>query len=744
MSKTIRVIHLEDIRSDADIVRRELNKGGLAVDLKWVTSKGSYVKALTEFSPDIILSDHSLPGFSSVEAFQLLRESGLDVPFILITATVSEEFAVSMMRDGIADYVLKDRLPRLPVAITNALEKWQAERERVSSHERLVKSDQRFRALIENSADMIGLSNDEFQPVFASSSYTRITGRSLSERRQSDIDFVHPDDRKNYYQVLEKVRNRPREYYPLRYRMLHKNGQYIWVEGTVINMLDDESINGILFNLRDVTSRVNAEEALRKTQANVTAIIENSNVSIYSIDRQFRYISFNSLLKNNLKQVYGLDIKVGDHVFEFLKRLDPTEQDDWKERYTEAFSGNRVEFEKEFKFGEYHSYQSFSINPIIEGHYVTGLSCFAWDITPQKIAALKVARSEARFRALIENNREAITLRDLSGRLLYASPSAFRMLGHEIGEEFPELAKQDIHPDDVGIIQQLLQNVRSSHGIAYPATYRSRRRDGRYVWFEGVVANLIDDEQVKGVVANFRDITERKELELQREQITLDLVERIKNLEQFAYIVSHNLRAPVANILGICNLLELDEVSEPDREQALKHLFGTARRLDEVILDLNLILQMRQNISEKKQQIILEDLMNEVKASITSHRQQVVISTRFEVPSISTVKPYLYSVFYNLITNSIKYSREGVAPEIHITSEKANDRVKLRFIDNGMGIDLNAHGESIFGLYKRFHPGYAEGKGMGLFMTKTQVETLGGKISVNSRVNQGTEFIVEL
>ncbi|HZY79048.1 MAG TPA: PAS domain S-box protein [Cyclobacteriaceae bacterium] len=745
MSKAIRIIHLEDIRSDADIVRRELTKGGLSFEYKWVTSKESYEQALKEFSADIILSDHSLPGFSSAEAFHILKESGQDIPFILVTATVSEEFAVTMMQEGVADYLLKDRLQRLPAAITNALEKWEAERARASSHERLVQNEKRFRSLIENSADMIGLSDSKLQPLFVSSSYTRITGRTLEERRQSEIDFIHPDDRRDYYQVLEKVMRKPREYIPVRYRMLHKNGHYIWVEGTIINMLQEEAIGGILFNLRDVTDRVTAEESLKKSQANISAIIENSNASIYSIDRQFRYISFNSLLKDSLKQVYGLEIKVGDHVFDFLKKLDPAEQDQWRRRYTEALSGNRVEFEKEIKFGDHHSFQSFSINPIIEGHYVTGLSCFAWDITPQKTAALKVARSEARFRALIENNHEAITLRDIGGQLLYASPSVYRMLGHRQGEDFDELAKQEIHPDDMEVIRHLYQNVKSSHGIAYPATFRLRRKSGDYIWLEGVITNLMNDEHVKGVISNFRDVTERKANEHQREKITLDLVERNKNLEQYAYIVSHNLRAPVANILGISNLLEMSELTDTDRQQSLEHLFSSARKLDEVIRDLNLILQMRQNIGEKKQEVNLEAMVGEVMSGMTSiDINKVTISTDFKVPLVSTVKSYLYSIFYNLISNSIKYSREGVGAIIRISSDLAGDRVRLCFADNGMGIDLDAHGESIFGLYKRFHHGHAEGKGIGLFMTKTQVETLGGRISIKSEVNQGTEFIVEL
>jgi signal transduction histidine kinase len=271
-------------------------------------------------------------------------------------------------------------------------------------------------------------------------------------------------------------------------------------------------------------------------------------------------------------------------------------------------------------------------------------------------------------------------------------------------------------------------------------------KQGHYLWLEGVMTNMLDNDSVNGIVSNYRDITERKESELQREKITLDLIERNRNLEQYAYIVSHNLRAPVANILGLSSLLELEGVSESDRQQSLNHLFNSTRRLDEVIRDLNMILQMRHNVHDKKEEVVFEDVVSDIRASIQGlvMKKKLEFKTHFNVKSISSVKSYIYSIFYNLITNSVKYKKAHGKLIICISSEPAGDRVRLSFRDNGMGIDLDAHGSNIFGLYKRFHIGHAEGKGMGLFMTKTQVESLGGKISVKSEVNEGTEFILEL
>jgi signal transduction histidine kinase len=112
------------------------------------------------------------------------------------------------------------------------------------------------------------------------------------------------------------------------------------------------------------------------------------------------------------------------------------------------------------------------------------------------------------------------------------------------------------------------------------------------------------------------------------------------------------------------------------------------------------------------------------------------------IDSFFTIKSYFYSIFYNLILNSIKYKKENIPPVIKISSCKFEDRILLKFTDNGLGMDLQKSGEQVFGLYKRFHT-HIEGKGMGLFMVKTQVEALGGKINISSEVNKGTEFLIQ-
>ncbi len=366
----------------------------------------------------------------------------------------------------------------------------------------------------------------------------------------------------------------------------------------------------------DITERVAAEAALRNSELNLQAVLENTDATIYSLDRDFRYITFNQQLKNSLKAAYGIDINRGDKVYDFLKWLEPDEMNFWQGIYERALKGELLKFEKEFRIGDFYSCIGFSIYPIVENGEIIGLSCFGLDIT------------------------------------------------------------------------------------------------------------------------------RKKEEELQKEKITEDLLQRNKDLEQFSYMVSHNLRSPVANILGLAELLENESTDESEKEFILEHLTGSVRKLDMVIKDLNYVLQVKNHVNERKDRIVFSELLQDVKLSIINLYSQddaEIISDFSAINEFYSLKSYWYSIFFNLISNSIKYSRPGVKPVIHITSAIQDGNLVLVFRDNGSGIDIAKAGSQIFGIYQRFHYN-VEGKGLGLFMVKTQVETLGGKINVESEVGIGTTF----
>ena len=250
----------------------------------------------------------------------------------------------------------------------------------------------------------------------------------------------------------------------------------------------------------------------------------------------------------------------------------------------------------------------------------------------------------------------------------------------------------------------------------------------------------------KMVLGIAEDITGQKEAETERSTITAELILRNQSLEKFTYIVSHNLRAPVANIMGLSDVLQIPSLVEEERVDMTAKLQTCSDKLNSVVIDLNNILQIDRKETRKKETIKLSEIVTDVELGFGGlvSKEGIKIKSDFsEINKVFTIKDYIYSVFFNLISNSIKFRRQDTKSEIHITSSMSNGHLQIVFKDNGLGIDLEKRSKDVFGLYKRFHLDI-DGKGMGLFMVKAQVESLGGNISLLSQVNKGTEFKIEI
>ena len=295
-----------------------------------------------------------------------------------------------------------------------------------------------------------------------------------------------------------------------------------------------------------------------------------------------------------------------------------------------------------------------------------------------------------------------------------------------------------------GITKGLNEIIKSSKKIAAgDFTVRARAYSKDEI---GILANSFNemtDKLQQNINALQQSEEELQSAETDRSRMIGDIIQRNKELEQFSYIVSHNLRSPVANIIGLAELLKVIEPTEEEGKIIMEGLFSSVTKLDNVIKDINNVLYIKNQVNERKETVKFSELIEDIKISINTllKEEDVKIKADFsQVDTMLSIKSYLYSIFFNLISNSIKYRRADVPPVIEITANKpGNNKIELTFKDNGIGIDLKKSGGEVFGLYKRFHF-HTEGKGMGLYLVKTQVETLGGKITVASEVNKGTEF----
>jgi len=225
-----------------------------------------------------------------------------------------------------------------------------------------------------------------------------------------------------------------------------------------------------------------------------------------------------------------------------------------------------------------------------------------------------------------------------------------------------------------------------------------------------------------------------------------ELVKQNAQLEQFGYITAHNLRSPVARILGLANIVgNTEHFSLPRDREILEKLQNSALELDTIIHDLNGILDVKKGIHHAYETLDLKEYFEKVKSilkdKIVESRAEIIES--FETPTCYAIPAYIESIFYNLLSNAIKYRATERKPVIHINTFIRDADLFIIVKDNGMGLDLNKLKNKVFTLYQRFHH-HVEGKGLGLFLVKTQVEALNGSIDIQSTVGEGSTFEIRI
>jgi signal transduction histidine kinase len=237
-------------------------------------------------------------------------------------------------------------------------------------------------------------------------------------------------------------------------------------------------------------------------------------------------------------------------------------------------------------------------------------------------------------------------------------------------------------------------------------------------------------------------IVAEKTVELRK--INEELVKQNSELFQFSYTVSHNLRGPVARLLGLADLAE-KENTQVQAKQLTRFISETAVELDLIVNDLMKILELRNEPQHHKEKVSLEEewiqTMRLLKGSLTGHEE---ISVNFKaLPHIVTVRGMLQSILYNLLSNAIKFRSPERKLKVMATSRSQDGRAILEIADNGLGFNIDLHQEKVFKLYRRFHA-HVGGRGIGLYLIKTQVEVLHGSVEATSQPNKGSMFRVIL
>ena len=327
-------------------------------------------------------------------------------------------------------------------------------------------------------------------------------------------------------------------------------------------------------------------------------------------------------------------------------------------------------------------------------------------------------------------------------KIIYTNPAFTIMSGYETEEilgKTPDIFKGP-NSDEQEYIKLINAIKHKKECLIETVSYKKNREE---YWVRFSMIPIYNSEnQVSHWISIQRDVTEEKNQEKEKEQLIRELTQNNKDLKQFSYITSHNLRAPLSNLIGLLNLIE----DTPNDNQELKELISgfskSTHLLNDTINDLAKVMIIKDNPSIQKEEILLQGIFENVFCQLNSQIElyKPIIKLDFEKATTLYVnKAYIESILMNLITNSIKYKSENRKLKISIATSQVDDTVILTFKDNGIGIDLERNKDKVFGLYQRFH-NYPDSKGLGLYLVKSQVETMGGTIDIESEVNKGTIF----
>ncbi len=370
----------------------------------------------------------------------------------------------------------------------------------------------------------------------------------------------------------------------------------------------------------------------------------------------------------------------------------------------------------------------------------------AHDVTEIQEAENALRQSKTNLRLIVDLIPHSIFAMDGAGKFIFANKSFTQLYGltpqQLVGKTIYETIPNNNNAAE--LVKEAIEVMNSGKRKIIPeSTFTDHAGKERVFYSIKVPYNPVG-QQVKAMLGIALDVTEQKAAETERMKMVADIMQRNNDLLQFSYIVSHNLRSPVANIMGLTDLLQSTEHDRDEEQVFIKGLSTSAKKLDDVIRDLNTVLQIRSKINERKEMVNLNKVCRDIQSDMSGlvENENVDITTDFtEIDTLYSIKSYLYSIILNMVSNSIKFRQPDIVPAILIKTHKVENGTQLIYSDNSIGIDSDKYGTKIFGLYNRFHDNI-EGKGVGLFMAKTQVEALGGSIHVKSKEKAGVTFTI--
>jgi len=591
--------------------------------------------------------------------------------------------------------------------------------------------DRRFLRVNRRLCEILGYPQDEL---------LRLTGRQISH--PDDLDVINAQRPRLYAGEIDSVR--------VEKRYLRKDGSIVWVSFTMV--VERDAAGKPQYEIAffdDITARKQAEAALRESEERFRSVVDSANDGILVYDKQLNVVAGNLAAE----RILGLPLAniIGAAGFTSLLPCvhadgSPVLPDERPTRLT-VKSGKPLTGQIVGIYRADGSMNWVSVNtgflrrPGDTDWY--GVVSTIGDITKQRHAELALSASEALYRQTFELATAGIAHVDLSGRFMKVNRRLCEILGYGEQELIGRAVKEISHPEDRNLTDSQRMRVRSGekHSVRFEKRYI--RKSGAIVWVDLSVALACDASGVPQYeIALFDDITERKKAEAALREAHEELKRSNAELEQFAYVASHDLQEPLRMVSSYTQLLmrRYGDKLDGDAKDFTAFIVDGATRMKQLIEDL--LAYSRVGTRDKNFKPV--DAESSLKRALTNLRAAIQDSgatvTQDKLPTIPCDEVQLAQLFQNLIGNALKFRKPDVAPAVHVGAAEQGAEWEFMVRDNGIGIEPQ-YFERIFMVFQRLHDkGEYPGTGIGLAIVKKVVERHGGRIWVQSQPGAGTTF----
>ncbi len=526
-------------------------------------------------------------------------------------------------------------------------------------------------------------------------------------------------------------------------RTVDANQQEVWFEWVNIPWYDDaENIIGVIIQTDDVTRRIQSEIKLEKLQLILKEKSDMGKIGSWEYDAVNEELTWSDMTKkiHEVPEDFKPDIATGiDFYKEGYSRNTISlavhkamvDGVPWNEKLQLVTAKGRV------------IWVIAAGKPIYKNGDFIGLIGTFQDVDETVSTDLKTRENEKLLRTLIDNLPLNVYIKDLDSRKILANKSEIAYCGKRSESEILGKGDADFYDDESVQVsrEEDLFVMKTLNPILGKETVNVKK-DGTVTSFMTSKIPLIgEDGKAKGLIGISLDISDLKQKERElRDLINVTSLQN-KQLINFAHIVSHNLRSHSANFSMLLEFL-LEEKDQKERDNIINMLTEASDNLLETLDNLNEVVAISTNVNLEKKPVILSRKIKAVEKNLAAFLKKNKAEIINDIPEsieVKVVPAYLDSILMNFFTNAVKYKHPDRDPRIHLSADTVDQYTVLNITDNGLGIDMKKYGAKLFGMYKTFHHN-SDARGIGLYITKNQIEAMNGKVTAQSEVGKGSTF----